>query len=134
MIPSTSSDLNNPLEFESQEGLGFKLNFKSNRIAGMIDDLESVKQAIFMILNTERYEYLIHSWDYGIELKDLYGEPVSYVCPEIERRVTEALLMDDRITDVNDFEFDYSEKNTVDVTFIVETLYGNIPEELKVTI
>lgn len=134
MIPSTSQIHDGTMEFEEEPGLGFKLNTRSERITGLVDGIESVKQAIFMILNTERYDYLIYTWDYGVELKDLYGEPVTYACPEIERRITEALMMDERIVDVNTFEFDYSKKGIVHVTFVVDTLYGDLEEELVVNV
>lgn len=32
-----------------------------------------------------------------MELKDLFGKPIDYVMPEVERRITEALVQDDRI-------------------------------------
>lgn len=133
MIPTTNNDLQEDLEFEEEPGLGFRLNLRSERITGLVDDLESVKQAIFMILNVERYDYLIYTWDYGVELKDLYGEPVTYACPEIERRITEALLMDERIIEVNEFDFDYSKKGIIHTTFTVSTIFGDIEEEMVVT-
>ena len=86
-------------------------------------------QVIYKILNTERYQYIIYSWNYGIELADLFGEPVTYVCPELQRRITEALVQDDRITSVDSFEFDLSEKRTVKVTFTVHTIFGELEEE-----
>ena len=58
-----------------------------------------MKQAIYKILNTERYQYVMYSWNYGIETLDLYGEPVSWGCPELESRIREALMTDDRILD-----------------------------------
>lgn len=134
MIPTTSPELQEELDFEEEPGLGFKLNTRSERITGLVDDVESVKQAIFMILNIERYDYLIYTWDFGVELKDLYGELVTYACPEIERRVSEALMMDDRITDVNSFDFDYSNKGIIHTTFVVETIFGDLEEELAVNI
>ena len=75
------------------------------------------------MLNTERYQYLIYSWDYGVELLDLFGEPISYVCPELERRITEALLQDDRIEEVDGFEFEVS-GGTVKASFTVHTVFG----------
>ena len=134
MIPTTNPELQEDLEFEEIPGLGFRMNLRNETIVGLVDEVESIKQAIFMILNTERYDYLIYTWDYGVELKDLYGEPVTYACPEIERRVTEALMMDERIVDVNTFEFDYSKKGIIHVTFVVDTLYGDIQEEMAVNI
>ena len=71
----------------------------------------------------------MYSWNYGVELLDLYGEPVSYVCPELERRITEALTWDKRIKSVDNFEFDISEKGEIRVSFIVHTIFGNIDAE-----
>ena len=83
----------------------FKLNIEKNRVDGICDDVEALKQTIFLILNTERYEHLIYSRNYGVELNDLIGEPISYVIPELERRITEALIQDDRIENIDNFEF-----------------------------
>lgn len=104
-----------------------------DRISGYVDDLESVQQAIYLILNTERYQYLIYSWDYGVELFDLIGKPIPYVMAEIPRRITEALTMDDRIKDVVDFEFE-AKGNILHTTFTVITTFGNINTDLEVTI
>lgn len=104
-----------------------------DRIVGYTDDLEAVKQAIYLILNIERYDYPIYSWDYGIELKDLFGKPIPYVMAELPDRVKEALTMDNRITDVVDFEFERN-KNKLHTTFTVKTIYGNVPSSVEVTI
>lgn len=82
------------------------MNLDTGSIRGYTDGLDAMKQAIFKILQTERYQYIMYSWNYGIETLDLYGEPISYVCPELERRITEALLWDERIESVDNFEFD----------------------------
>ena len=63
---------------------------------------------------------------------DLYGEPVSWVCPELERRITEALTWDDRINSVSDFDFDLSKKGIVHVSFVVNTIFGDIKTERTV--
>ena len=134
MIPSGNTVLTVDLNVTTQPSKQHKMNLDRNRILGTCDNLEAVKQSIFKILNTERYDYLIYSWNYGIELKDLYGHPPVYVCPEIERRVKEALLMDDRITGIDNFEFDISKKGMVLVTFTVHTLFGDLNEEMAVNI
>ncbi len=128
MIPVTN-DILSTLEIEEQPSKNYKLFFTENIINGYVDKLEAMKQVIYKILNTERYQCLIYSWNYGIETMDLFGEPVSYVCPEIQRRITEALIQDDRINSVDSFEFDYSLKGKLLVTFQVHTIYGDINEE-----
>ncbi|MDI7817570.1 DUF2634 domain-containing protein [Clostridioides difficile] len=111
----------------------FKLNTEKSKIDGICDNVEALKQTIFLTLNTERYQHLIYSWNYGVELNDLIGEPISYVIPELERRITEALVQDDRIENVDNFEFE-NQKGKVQCKFIVHTKYGNIKAEKVVSI
>jgi hypothetical protein len=129
MIPSSNTILLTELEVETQSSKNYKMDFEKNIIIGFCDELEAMQQVIYKILNTERYQYIIYSWDYGVELIDLYGEPMTYVCPELERVITEALVQDDRIDSVDNFEFDVSEKRTVKVTFTVHTIFGNVESE-----
>jgi hypothetical protein len=104
-----------------------------NKVSGYTDGIDALKQTIYFILGTERYEYLIYSWDYGIELQDLFGKPMPYVIAEIKRRITEALTMDDRITDVVDFQFERN-REVLHVTFSVVSTLGTVPTELEVDI
>lgn len=129
MIPSNNAFLLTNVEIETEPSKNYKMNFEEKTIKGFCDELEAMVQVIYKILNTERYEYIIYSWDYGIETIDLYGEPVSYVCPELERRIEEALIQDDRIISVDNFEFDTSEKGKVKAKFTVHTIYGDAETE-----
>lgn len=104
-----------------------------DRISGYIDDLESVIQTIYLILSTERYQYVIYSWDYGIELVDLIGKPMPYVMSELPRRIKDALIQDNRIDDVTDFEFEVN-RNKLHTSFTVITTLGNISTELEVSV
>lgn len=124
MIPVLSEILSVKTS-EVQPSLNYKMNFEAETIINKCDKLDAMKQVIYKILNTERYKYLIYSWNYGIELEDLFGEPVYYVVPELERRITEALVQDDRIETVTNFEFDTSKRNTVSVKFTVNTIFGD---------
>lgn len=129
MIPSTNNILSYDLEMETEPSVTYKMNIKQDIINGTVDELEAMKQVIYKILNTERYQYIIYSWNYGIELMDLFGMPVIYVIPELERRITEALIQDERIESVDDFEFDSSEKRTVKASFTVHTIFGDVQTE-----
>lgn len=106
---------------------------EATKFNGKTDELEAVKQAVYKILNTERYIYPIYSWDYGIELIDLFGQPIPWVYPELERRITEALVWDDRVESVTDFEFE-DIKNAVHARFTVNTIFGSYEETLVVGI
>lgn len=112
----------------------YKVNIPQDVVQGFTDDREALEQTIYFILGTERYQFPIYSWDYGIELVDLYGKPITYVKPEIKRRVYEALVQDDRITDVTDFEFE-EKGNNLHVTFLCHTTINtNIKAGIEVSI
>lgn len=134
MIPGVNGILTADLEVESFPSKNYMMHIDRNRISGFCDNQDAVKQAIFKILNTERYQYIIYSWNYGIQLFDLFGEPVEYVCPELERRISDALIVDDRINSCENFEFDISQKGIIIVTFRVNTIYGDIDVEKVVNI
>ena len=134
MIPGVNGILTEDLEVESLPSKNYMMRIDRNRISAFCDKQDAVKQAIYKILNTERYDYIIYSWNYGIQLSDLYGEPVTYVCPELERRIIDALSVDDRILSCEGFDFDVSQKDIVVVTFKANTIYGDIDVEKVVNI
>ena len=131
MIP-TGTDISSneeevvDFEYESQPDLTYKLNIENERIAGYVDKLEAYKQAVYKIINTERYDHLIYSWNYGVELKELFGTSVSYAVPEIEQRITEAVMQDDRTQVVYGFEFEQPKKGVLHVTFRCKCSYGTV--------
>lgn len=131
MIPSINTILASELEMVKQPSKTYKMRIDNDAISGHCDDHEAMVQAVYKILNTERYEHIIYSWNYGIELLNLFGKPKDFVCLELRRRISEALLQDDRITSVTDFEFDTSMKKIVKVKFTVHTIYGDTFESEK---
>ena len=96
-------------------------------ISGKCDKIEALKQSIYKILNTQRYKYIIYSWNYGIEIDDLFGKPINYILPTIQIRIEEALLTDDRILSVSNFVFNTNVRNIVSVSFDVLTIFGIVP-------
>ena len=108
---------------------------KDSIFVGRVDDTEAVRQAVMKILNTERYENEIYSWDYGIELQDLFGMSMAYVMSEIKLRIEDALLADDRIASVGGFEVERTGKRTIHCSFTVTTVQGEeIEEETEIDI
>lgn len=134
MIPMVADDLRQDFTFGTAPSRTFRMNHDPKKIYGTIDQIKAVEQSVFLILNTERYEYLIHSWNYGVEFKTLIGKDIDYVIPEIERRIREALLQDDRITAVDNFTFQVENKKQVLTTFTVTCIYGPINFEMGVGI
>lgn len=124
MIPTTSTLSNTTVTFVTQPSTTYRMHYEGQHISAYRDKQSAVEQAIYKILLTERYQYAIYSPAYGVELQALFGQPVAWVCPEIERRVTEALLQDDRISTVDGFTFDIARRGVVAVTFTAHTIYG----------
>lgn len=111
----------------------FKLYADENRVYGITDGVDAIKQAAYKILNTERYKYGMYSWDYGIELEDLFGMDIDLVIAKLPNRIKEALTQDDRIIDVTDFEFKKG-RNELTVNFVINTNIGKIEAEKVVSV
>lgn len=107
--------------------------YDKNRVNGFTDNIDALRQAIYLILNTERYAYPIYSWNYGVEFGDLLGMDSQLAVPEIKRRISEALLQDDRIVSLSEWDFKINKKK-VSVSFVVTTIFGNIDEKVEVNI
>ncbi|MDF2881567.1 MAG: phage protein [Clostridiaceae bacterium] len=117
----------------SQPSKTFKLNTDKSIVLGNVDKLEALKQAIYIYLNIERYESIIYSWNIGVQTSDLIGEDYDYVCSELERRITNALTYDDRINSVDSFSF-APNKDSLTISFTVNTIYGNVDATKEVDI
>lgn len=124
MIPQGASITTAVVEEQQQPSLTWKLDFENKRITQMIDGLEAVKQAAFVILGTERFQYLIYSFNFGSELQGLIGKSPLLVQSEIRRLIREALLQDDRITDVQNINFQ-TQGDSMLVEFTVVSVFGN---------
>ena len=132
MIPNNENyneeledDLVTDFSIENEPSLTYSMNLDRSVFVGKVDETEAVKQAVIKIINTERYENEIYSWDYGVELKDLFGKPFAYVMSEVKERITDALIADDRIESVEDFEVERTGKRVFHCTFTVKTVQGD---------
>lgn len=112
----------------------YKIDWVNKRIIGVIDGADTVMQFIRKVLNTDKYAFEIYDWYYGHELRKLVGQSYDYVVARIPNIFREALLVDDRITDVRDFNFTQTEVDSVYVSCIVDTVYGQIKYEQEVLI
>ena len=131
MIPQASINIEIAPEEVIETSRTYRLS--SDRIQGYTDGIEALKQAIYKVLNTERYEYPIYSFNYGIELENLLGKDPVYVQIELKRRIRECLLRDDRITEVDNFKFEVN-GDEIKCTFDVHSIFGNFTASRGVTI
>lgn len=131
VLPNDPFGLADAVAVESEPGLTWYLN--GERIDGTVDNLAAVRQAAEIILNTDRYRWQIYSPMSGVEYDNLIGLDAGYVAAELQRRIRDALIMDDRITGISDFLWTQS-GDRLTVSFTVNTVYGPTTEEMEVTL
>ncbi|MBP1737543.1 MAG: hypothetical protein H6Q60_1424 [Oscillospiraceae bacterium] len=103
----------------------WKIDFENNQITGTTDGLDALRQAIFLCLNSERYEHVIYSRDYGAELKNLVGKSIDLVRQRLQSNIQEALHADDRITSMGQFTFSQN-ADSLTVAFTVTSSDGSV--------
>ncbi|MBS5344569.1 MAG: DUF2634 domain-containing protein [Clostridium sp.] len=133
MTPNVGNQLKADWTIQTQPSKTYRLNVDTQTIVGFCDDRKAIEQAIYLILNTERFEWVIYSWNYGSELQGLFGKPIPYVVSEIQRRIKEALLQDDRINGIENFIVTRN-GNKLLVSFDVSTIKGVISVSKEVVV
>lgn len=131
ITPQIQSDLSgNSIQYR-QPNLTYRIG--ENTVNGKISNsLEAVKQAVKCILKTERYSNPIYDDDYGIELEQYKGADYGKIVAGIETTLRDALLQDDRITNVVVTNIEKLDTDSCKVEFDIYTIYGNYEEDLNV--
>ena len=133
MLPSDyNDDLQADFTIETQPSRTYALRFDGYPCSGgKLDGIEAMKQAIFLILQTERFRYAIYSWNYGIELDALLGQTMTpYLQAKVAKAIEDALMADDRVLSVEQFSFEKGKRSML-VKFTVETTEGDIESEFE---
>ncbi|WP_373599418.1 DUF2634 domain-containing protein [Paraclostridium bifermentans] len=133
MIPKFNFVVSN-LENSIQSSKTYKLDTFNGRITKNIDELESIKQAVFKILQTERFENVIYNADYGVEIAGFIGKAKDFVKTDIERTIKDALLADERILAIESFNVIDDVKDNFKIEFKINSIFGNIDFESVVKI
>ena len=105
----------------------YKLDIERGRMSGHVDGLEAIKQMVYKILDTPKGVYPIYSSSYGLWLDDLIGQSHSIARVEIKRRVREQIMVDERIQEVTDFDFQ-SNGNIMNMRMKVIATSGDVFE------
>ena len=118
---------------ESMPSLTWYINKDTNRIQGTVDNYDAVVQAVQVILNVERFRWQIYSPYSGMQWRGLIGEDPGYVAAEIQRRIRDALMMDDRVTGIKDFKYTIAD-DVLTASLTVTTVYGDVQTTTEVNI
>ncbi|OPA76615.1 hypothetical protein BVG16_15650 [Paenibacillus selenitireducens] len=130
MIPEGSS-IEDGLEEVEEPSKTWLVDFASGRVVGMTDNLEAIKQAVFVALSTNRYEHLIYSDEYASEISSLIGSNQTFIESELKRMIEEALMPDDRISGIENLTVEYGSDQLL-AKFTVITSYGKFDAEQQV--
>ena len=106
----------------------YEFDFNNNILTGkVLEGKDALKMWIYKALLTSRYTYSIYAWDYGQDLEELIGQgyEVDYIKSEVERKVTECLMINERITRCHNFEINLI-NDTLHITFTAETIFGEV--------
>lgn len=121
LLPDASTDIEAEEMPQPSKTYGFDLEAKT--IGGSVDGKDAVLQAMLLRLMTDAGIYEIYSSNYGLSVNNLMGLPFLIVRNELERRITETLLHDNRVKEVTNFDINQSE-DTVNMRFTINTVYG----------
>lgn len=133
MVPQFSFKVSE-LEEKEKSNLTYRLDLNKKRIYGRVDNYEAAKQAVIKLLLTERFENIIYTDAYGVELKRFIGRDIDFIKSDIERTITETILIDDRFIEVLSFVSEERDSSTLDIRFEVRTVYGDVRVDSEVKI
>lgn len=136
MIPQSTAYFSQDNDLEKAEMLPtrtYRIDFVNGRILGTVDGRDAVMQFIRKVLNTDKYAFEIYDWCYGHELIKVVGQPYDYVVTRLPNLINEALMIDTRITGVRDFSFHQLSTDSVQISCVVDTIYGPIDYKQEVS-
>ena len=127
MIPEFNNEYEygDEIEIIPQPSFTHKMWIEEERVKNYIyDDLEALRQMIYKCINTERGVYPIYP-SFGVKKEDLFGKRKEYAYIVLTRRITDALVLDDRIEDVFDFSYvsEWSKEDNLGMKFKVKTIF-----------
>lgn len=129
MLPDTGDILQKNFVIQKQPSKTYHL--KDGRVRGYVDGLEAVKQSVYCILSTEKFEHVIFSRKYGREFQNLYGGSMNVIKSKVKKRIREALMRDNRVQSVEAFSFSQDQGKLL-VSFTVHAVSGNFTAETEV--
>ena len=121
------------VQIVQQPSLTWGIDKGTNRIQGEINGYQAVKQAVEIILNVERFRWQIYLPSSGMQWDGLIGQDPGYVASEVQRRILDALLMDDRVLGISNFDYTFNGED-FSASLTVNTVYGAVPATVGVTL
>lgn len=111
------------IEIEKQNNKGYRV--VDNRVAGYVDGVDSLEQAISFILATERFRFITMSDNVGVEFEGLFGENRELAELKLKDTITEAILSDDRVEEISFFGITRISRNTFKIELEIKNNIGD---------
>ncbi len=111
------------IEIEKQNNKGYRV--VDNRVAGYVDGVDSLEQAISFILATERFRFITMSDNVGVEFEELFGENRELAELKLKDTITEAILSDDRVEEISFFGITRISRNTFKIELEIKSNIGD---------
>lgn len=105
----------------------------THRLRGRGDNWEAARQAVEIIVNVERFHWQIYSPNFGVELDGLLGNEPGYAASELQRRLSDAFLPDNRILGIADFSYTFAD-GILTAAVTVNTVFGDVKTTLEVQV
>lgn len=128
MTPTTTTTVSQIITQDQLPSKTYAIDWDANSISGYVEGQDAVIQAMEKILRTDRFAYLIYSWQYGMEWNrdDLEQSHVT----ALQTALSQALCQDARILSISDVAVEKSGRNGVHLTFTATTIYGSTTQEV----
>lgn len=130
-LPTGGVDISAGVSFEQNPSRTWGIS--GDRITQDVDGLPAVRQAVETILHVERFRWQIYKAYSGMQWNGLIGQDSGYVALEVQRRIREALIMDDRVRGISDFTYTL-DGDVLTASFTVNTVYGDTQTTVEVNI
>ena len=134
ILPSFLEELSNIDIAESEENKvievphEYGIDFTTGQLTGkIVEGLEAIKVWIWLCMHTDRFRHAIYSRDDGTALDQYFGHVLSdeYINTDCESEISDALLMNEYIESIEDFEA-VRNSDTLNIKFRLVTKFGSL--------
>lgn len=134
LLPTTGTlTPGTPLEQGGQPTKTWYIDPQTNQIKGHCDGYQATAQTVQALLSIERYYWQIFPPEIGFEFDGLIGQDPGYVASELQRRISDALSVDSRITGIQDFSYVVN-NGVLTATVTINTVYGETTAGIEVVL
>jgi hypothetical protein len=133
VLPRADIDLRGGVIFQDQPTLTWIADPVTRRIRGRGDGWEAIRQAVEIIVSVERFKWQIYTPNFGTDYDGLLGTEPGYAASELQRRLEDAFLPDNRILGMKDFTWSFSGVS-LSASFTVRTVFGDVESGLEVNL